>query len=275
MQTRSRLILFITLVSLSLIIFSSSTILADYFDFESTAEAKTIGTSNSNIKNHIAKSTDIVVKEIDEQFLIKDPSKLIYITFDDGPTEYTPAILQILDQYQIKSTFFMLNNNVQKYPEISKAVATAGHTIGCHGVTHKVSEFYKTLTSPRDEMATCGKTVEDVTGEHVQVVRVPFGSFPHLTTAQKTELDKAQYVLWDWNVDSNDWSINNSDKIVQSVLKQVEKFKGRQKSPVLLFHDKEVTTKALPIIIESLKAQGYLFKQITVDDEPLQFATKK
>lgn len=273
MQTRSRLILFITLVSLSLIIFSSSTILADYFAFESTAEAKTIGTSNSNIKNHIAKSTDIVVKEIDEQFLITDPSKLIYITFDDGPTEYTPAILQILDQYQIKSTFFMLNNNVQKYPEISKAVATAGHTIGCHGVTHKVSEFYKTLTSPRDEMTTCGKTVEDVTGEHVQVVRVPFGSFPHLTAAQKTELDKAQYVLWDWNVDSNDWSINNSDKIVQSVLKQVEKFKGRQKSPVLLFHDKEVTTKALPIIIESLKAQGYLFKQITVDDEPLQFAT--
>ncbi|WP_246041807.1 polysaccharide deacetylase family protein [Robertmurraya kyonggiensis] len=275
MQTRSRLILFVTLVSLSLIIFSSSTILADYFVFESTAEAKTIGTSNSNIKNHIAKSTDIVVKGIDEQFLITDPSKLIYFTFDDGPTEYTPTILQILEQYQIKSTFFMLNNNVKKNPEISKAVAAAGHTIGCHGVTHKVSEFYKTTTSPRNEMATCGKTAEEITGEHVQIVRVPFGSFPHLTAAQKIELDKAQYVMWDWNVDSNDWNVNSSDKIVQSVLKQVAKFKDRQKSSVILFHDKAVTTKALPIIIESLRSQGYIFKQITVDDEPIQFATKK
>lgn len=275
MQSRSRLILFVTLVILSLIIFSSSTLLAGQFAFESTAEAKTIGSSNSNIKNHISKSTDIVVKKIDNQFLITDPSKLIYITFDDGPTEYTPAILQILDRYQIKSTFFMLNNNVQKHPEITKAVAASGHTIGCHGVTHKVSEFYKTLTSPRDEMATCGKTVEDVSDENVRIIRTPFGSSPHLSAAQKIELEKAQYVMWDWNVDSNDWSINASDKIVQSVLKQVEKLKGQQRASVILFHDKEVTTKALPIIIESLKAQGYIFKQITLDDNPLQFATKK
>lgn len=273
MQTRNRVTIFITLITLTFIIFSSSTSLAKYITFESKVEAV------STVKlprTHTIKTTSIEFKDSSEKlFFKKEPSIPVYLTFDDGPTEHTPAILDILKKYEIKSTFFMLNNNIHKNPDIVKTVSENGHTVGCHGVTHKVKLFYKTNTSPKEEMVACGKSVEDVIDSKVQVIRVPFGSSPYLTSAQKSELEKSQFIMWDWNVDSHDWSMNSSDKIVQTVLQQVKKLKEKEITPVLLFHDKEITVKALPQIIEQLKKLGYDFKPITVDDTPLQFSIKK
>lgn len=273
MLTRNRVTIFITLITLTFIIFSSSTSLAKYITFESKVEAES---TVKQPQTHITKTTSIVMKESGQKsFFDQEPKLPVFLTFDDGPTEHTIAILDILKKYEVESTFFMLNQNIHELPEVVKKVKQNGHTIGCHGVTHKVENFYKTTTSPNEEMQTCGKSIEKVMGSKVPFIRVPFGSSPYLSSEQKSELDTSQFIMWDWNVDSQDWTMSSSDEIVQSVLEQVKTLKEKEQVPVILFHDREITAKALPQIIEKLKDLGYDFKRITVEDKPLQFTIKK
>jgi len=271
MTPRKRLIIFTTLFCISFFIFTSSIILGKHLTFEAKVEATTLNKSSYRIHREKIRELSIKSDIITDSFLKKDGTQPIYLTFDDGPTEYTEDILEILDRYEIKSTFFMLSNNVLHNPTVVQAVKEKNHTIGCHGVTHQVSKFYKTSSSPLDEMNTCKTSVQSITGEPVNIIRVPFGSFPHLTTSQKAKLDQAKYVMWDWNVDSNDWSIHNEKKMTKSVLDQVQKLYKRERVPVILFHDKEVTVKALPTIIEALKNLGYEFLPIDEKDIPVQF----
>lgn len=257
-------------------IFSSSTILTNVINIETSVEAKS--TSSSMHRYHAEKSSDIQVKEsttTNGEFLLKKTTNPIYLTFDDGPTEYTKAILKILDSYQVQSTFFMLGTNVVKQPEIVKAVSDSGHTVGCHGVTHQLSAFYKNATSPREEMEACSRAVQDITGKAVQIVRVPFGSVPHLSKEQKAELESGQFIVWDWNVDSKDWSVDSANEMVKVVLNQVHRLKEKEITPVLLFHDKALTVDSLPAIIENLQGSGYEFLPITLEEEPLQFNLRK
>lgn len=273
MHAKHRLTLFITLIALTSVIFTTSTTLAKYMIFESKAEAESTEDQSSI---HTIKATSIEMKTSNHMQLFNIDSKpSVFLTFDDGPTEYTAAILDILKKYDIKSTFFMLQKNIETLPDIVKSVEQDGHAIGCHGVTHKVELFYKNTTSPTEEMIECSNSIKSVIESNVQVIRVPFGSSPHLTTAQKNGLEQSKFILWDWNVDSQDWSFNSRDKVVQSVLHQVKKLKDKEQAPVILFHDKEITVKALPIIIEQLKGLGYDFKSISIHDKPLQFTLKK
>lgn len=272
MHTKHRLTLFITLITLTSIIFSSSTTLAKYMIFESQVEAESTGKQSSI---HTTKVIGLGMKETNhEHFFTMESKPLVFLTFDDGPTEHTPAILKILKEYDIKSTFFMLNQNIHNLPKVVKMVEQEGHTIGCHGVTHRVELFYKSTTSPAEEMIECSNTIKNVIGSDVQVIRVPFGSIPHLTSEQKNELEQAKFILWDWNVDSQDWNMKSMDKMIQRVLHQVKELKKNVQVPVILFHDKEITVQALPIIIEKLKGLGYSFKAISTQDKPLQFTNR-
>lgn len=273
MATRKRFIIFTTLISLTFFIFTSSTILGKYITFESKVVAETTG-DKTPLKIHALKTIDVQFKESNQLFLEKRNQKIVFLTFDDGPTEHTLAILDILNKYNAPSTFFMLKGNIVKRPNVVKEVADSGHSIGCHGVSHKVNLFYKTATSPKDEMDSCSKSVAEVVGKGVELIRVPFGSFPHLTSTQKENLAKSQFILWDWNVDSMDWNIQSPDQMVSIVMKQVEKLENKEKVPVILFHDKEITVMALPKIIENLKALGYEISPLSVEVEPLQFKTK-
>ncbi|MDQ0155130.1 polysaccharide deacetylase family protein [Robertmurraya andreesenii] len=274
MLSRKRITIFILLISLTIIIFSSSTIFAKLIELEAKAEGKN-HTIETQFREHATKGSEIELLEgfeqLPERFAKVESKMELFLTFDDGPTPFTPAILSVLRKYNIKSTFFMLNGNILKNPDIVKAVAEEGHSIGCHGVSHKVSAFYRTSTSPREEMETCGKSVEEMTGQVVQLIRVPFGSSPHLTASQKKELDQAHFIMWDWNVDSADWRMHSSEQMVQSVLMQVNRIKEKGIKPVILFHDKEVTAQVLPKIIEKLMEMGYEFKAISNDDAPMQF----
>lgn len=273
MLRKNRIVLFITLFSLTFFIFSSSTILANILTLETEAEAKSI--VSASYIYHGEKISGIQIKEAtNEQFLLKETNP-IYLTFDDGPTNHTMAILDILASYEIPSTFFMLSTNIKKKPEIVKAIAESGHTLGCHGVTHQVSAFYANPTSPLEEMEACERDIQNITGEEVHMVRVPFGSFPHLSQVQKTALENAQFTLWDWNVDSMDWKVASANEMVETVLHQVNSLKEKEITPVLLFHDKSITVDALPKIIEGLQGGGYEFLSITPDDKPLQFKLKK
>lgn len=275
MFTENQLKIFISLFCLTFIIFFSSTILVEHASIGSEVQAKSTGAS---FKSHRGKSFHLLMKDAEvltNEVVVRESKWPVFLTFDDGPTEYTTNILDILAHYQIKSTFFMLDGNIRKYPNIVKAVVNDGHSVGCHGVTHRVSHFYKTTTSPLGEMKTCRQSLTEISGEDTPLIRVPFGSYPHLTKEQKLKLDEAELIMWDWNVDSSDWELRSRNLIIETVIKQVQKMKEKGKTPVVLFHDKEITAAALPTIIVSLHHLGYEFKPITQYDEPLQFNQKK
>lgn len=270
-----RYTLFLTLVSLTFIIFLSSAFLQEVLLIEEKVEAKTIESAaeKSNIRKHSTKIINITYKEIHE-FKTTDPH--LYLTFDDGPTKHTEPILDILNQNRIKSTFFMLQGNIYKFPEVVKSVKKGRHSLACHGVTHRVDQFYANDIAPVEEMDLCNEAIQKVVGEKISLIRVPFGSFPHLTLKQKTNLDGSGYIMWDWNVDSMDWGHKNQspDQLVNTVIKQVTDLKEKNIVPVILLHDTEITVKALPTMITKLSEMGYSFRAITTKDEPLQFKIK-
>lgn len=203
----------------------------------------------------------------------KDQTKALYLTFDDGPNKHTKKIISILKKKDINATFFMLNENILKNREVTIAVKKAGNQLGCHGVTHNVNRFYQTKKAPLKEMETCKKSILKVSGYDTHLIRVPYGSYPYLSSIQKKYLEKAGFVLWDWNVDSQDWlNKGKSPKLlINHVIKQVKAQKKLGNTPVILLHDTDISVRALPKLIDKLLKMGYSFQTIEEDLQPLQF----
>lgn len=268
MTKQKSIILFLILIVLTFFIFLFTLVLSKFFIIESKAN-----TPYEN-KDLVSKMTDVKYKSdlsVKKSFFTKNSKKVVYITFDDGPTPYTGDILKTLNKFKAGATFFVLGPNVKNYPKMVKLMVKEGYTVGCHGVSHNVHSFYKTAKSPKNEMDSCARTVKKVAGYKVNLIRTPYGSYPYLTKKQRINLEKANYIIWDWNVDSRDWTRPSMKKLVNSVISQVQTQSKKGHHPVILFHDKEITAKALPKILKKLQKMGYKFEPIDEYVTPVQF----
>lgn len=197
--------------------------------------------------------------------------KVVYLTFDDGPNTNTPKILDLLNQYNMKATFFLLEDKIQSNPDIVKRMLSEGHSIGLHGQSHEKKLFYANNSSVLNEISNTRISLKNIVGCDTNLVRVPYGSKPHLTQPQYTSLVDNGYKMWDWNIDSTDTHTNtSSSSIVKNTLAEVENYK----TPVILFHDKHVTVKALPNILKYLYNNGYVSKTIKQQEIPLNWWNK-
>lgn len=198
------------------------------------------------------------------------PKKVVYLTFDDGPNQYTKDILALLDKYDQKATFFMLYNGIVKYPDLAKTIMKSEHGLGLHGVTHRKNLFYKDANSPTKEMSTDQAALKKATGYTTHLVRTPYGSKPYLSKTQYQTLTKAGFILWDWNVDSGDSSKAYVDpKVIETRVLTGLKAKT---VPVVLMHDKQCTLDALENILKWMKANGYESRPLTEEMEPLNWS---
>lgn len=200
----------------------------------------------------------------------KPKEKVVYLTFNDGPNKYTPKIVSILDKYKIKGTFFMLEPQIKANKKLILQISKKGNSIGLHGVTHIAKKAYSSPQSLIGEMNKCNDTLNKVTKKKSSLIRVPYGSKPYMKDPYRSVVIKAGYYMWDWNVDSGDTKKSNISKeyIIKSTEQQINKL---TKDPVILFHDKENTVKALPVIINFLKKKGYKFKTINTNMRPQNF----
>jgi len=198
----------------------------------------------------------------------------IYLTFDDGPTPDTLKILEVLRQYNIKATFFMLKNQIDSYPTIAKKVAEEGHAIGCHGVSHDINIIYSKDGTANQEMQQCLATVKKVTGIDSKLIRVPYGSAPYLKEPHRTELMN-NYRLWDWNIDSEDWALRSATKIEHSIAPNIKRVYQNGQTPIILFHDKSFTAQSLPAILTYIKKTKYQPIEIDETMEPIQFPSSQ
>jgi peptidoglycan/xylan/chitin deacetylase (PgdA/CDA1 family) len=193
--------------------------------------------------------------------------KTVYLSFDDGPNDQTSAILDILSKYKIHAAFFMLGPQIEKHPDLVKRVVNEGHSIGLHGVTHVANLIFSTPNSVVQEMNSCRASLNKITNVSTNLIRVPYGSKPYMKQAYRDAIVNAGYKMWDWNVDSMDSRGADTPAIIQTTIKQI----AEKDHPIILFHDKSTTVRALPTIIEYLIQHDYTFKLIRSNMKPVNF----
>lgn len=185
-------------------------------------------------------------------------TKRIALTFDDGPhPSQTKRILDILDQYGVKATFFMIGVNVENYPDAAQEVVRRGHEIGNHTYHHShLKNLGESQTS--DEIEQCKDVLERVCGCRPHFFRPPEG---YLSSDVLQCAEQGEYDLILWSVDTRDWECKNASKISQTVLSKI------QAGDIVLMHDyvyKSKTPEALEIILPKLLASG--FEPVTVGE---------
>nr|MBC9203832.1 polysaccharide deacetylase [Paenibacillus sp. PL91] len=225
----------------------------------------------------------ITVKDVDPYpetslSIIKKPSdttganeKTIYLTFDDGPSSATPDILNTLKLFDAKATFFMLEPKMLESPDIVKRIVEEGHAVALHGVTHNKHRFYLSEQMALDEMNQAQKTLAEITGITSNIIRTPYGSIPYLTDSFRKVLDDNGYKLWDWNVDSSDWSSSNED-FIHSTISQIKSLEKGKVTPIVLMHDRSETAAHLINLLTYLHKGGFVTKTIDADLEPYHFS---
>ena len=198
-------------------------------------------------------------------------SGICYLTFDDGPSDNTLKILDILDAYGIKATFFVVGTAKTQYMPL---IVNRGHAIGLHSTTHKYDVIYKDINSYLTDIQGISNIVYNATGVRSNIIRFPGGSSNAvsakycvgLMTDLTQRMPSLGYSYYDWNVTSGDASaaLVPANTIVNTVLSNA---KGK-KSICVLMHDtsaKTTTVEALPAIIEGLDAMGFRFAPITAE----------
>lgn len=177
----------------------------------------------------------------------------IALTFDDGPHPvYTEELLDGLKKRKVMATFFLIGNNIEGNEEIVKRMAEEGHLIGSHTYNHVQLNKLSESKAKEEILKGCNKIYE-TTGVCPSFVRPPFGEC-------KKNMDFCVTMLpVFWNVDSLDWKLQNTEKIVKRVVKDVKE------GDIILMHDIfETSVQAAFQIIDTLEKENYEF--VTVDE---------
>ncbi len=193
-------------------------------------------------------------------------AKEVFLTFDDGPSSNTKKILNILAEKGVKASFFVLGSNAEKYPDLIKAERNAGMTVLNHSYSHNYS-MYKTIESCVAEFQKTDDILKNILGEQpLGFMRFPGGSDNHVSKANVMNDIRNTFVnsgkaYVDWNISSGDAASATvpADTIKNNVLNDLSK----RNFGVALMHDaaaKTTTVEALPAIIDTLKAQGFVFR---------------
>ena len=189
---------------------------------------------------------------------VASPQKVIALTFDDGPNEpYTSQVLDILDSYGIKATFFVVGKNVEYYPDVARRIVMEGHTLGNHSYTHKVLTEFE--VPDYSEVDRAQNAIYQITGVKPHLFRPPYGR----KTPWQLEYVKGEGLLTvTWSDSAKDPHRPPPHLIEEQILQHAHS--GR----IILLHDgdgtkhgsdRSQTVAALPHIIESLKVQGFTF----------------
>ena len=199
----------------------------------------------------------------------KPAEKVAYVTFDDGPSEITPGILDTLKKYDAKATFFLIGEEItEEREEIVKREIEEGHSVGVHTYCHKKEEMYCNKEYFWNDFEKCKTRIEEVIGKPVSLHRFPWGSnngyVCPLVDDLMEELQKKKITSFDWNVSGED-SVAVGVPMA-SIYLNVKKDLDKYDNPIILLHDSNTmknTAAVLPEILEMIKEKGYRFDTLT------------
>lgn len=179
----------------------------------------------------------------------------ISISFDCAyGVEYTDEILRVLNEYDVKCTFFAVEFWVEKYPEYAKKIVENGHELQTHSATHpKMSKLSK--EEIKKELTTSISKIESVTGQKVTLFRAPFGDYDNKVISVATEMNLSTI---QWDVDSLDWKDISAKQITEKIVSKTKS------GSIILCHNNGLhTAKALPSVLARLKEKGFEFIKIS------------
>lgn len=188
--------------------------------------------------------------------------KVIYLTFDDGPTDrVTPKILDVLDEEDVKATFFIIGINAERRPYLIQREYESGHTVAVHSYTHRYNEIYSSEAALLKDIEDCNRVIYSVTGEYSKVYRFPGGSFNATPELVKSVVENG-YRYVDWNAGFADAEILNASS--EQLYKSAVATGDGINHIVMLAHDsttKVNTPEALRKVIRHFKEKGYSFEK--------------
>lgn len=198
--------------------------------------------------------------------------KICYMTFDDGPSDNTLKILDVLKKYQVNATFFVIGNCLcEENRPILERIVAEGHTIGLHANNHKYKEFYADETSFLKDYENLYGILKKDYGIETSIFRLPGGSAcKYLNGKGKEYVSQMQergFACFDWNVTGED---SVGTPTVDSIQKNVFDRVFCYEKPIVLLHDSciaDTTVEALPGIIEKIKENGYIFDSLEHREE--------
>lgn len=246
---------------------------------EGTVDTATVGrytltyTATDGFGNSVSCSRLVKVVEKIMPPLPEGKGGVIYLTFDDGPGEHTARLLDILDKYNVKATFFV----VGRYDlSLTKEMVARGHSVGNHSLTHNYSKLYASKESFFNELYGAQDRIEAACGIRTRLVRFPGGSSNSVSTVSMSELTRALvnagYAYFDWNVDSKDaGGATTCEEVVYNVCSGI----ATKKTAVVLQHDiKDYSVDAVEEIIIWGLENGYTFKALTVSSPGCHHGTR-
>lgn len=176
------------------------------------------------------------------------------LTFDDGPSEDTVRVLDVLDSFNLRAAFFMIGGHVERFPRVARSVAERGHEIGNHSYSHPIY-LYRTGRETRRQLERAQAVIEDATGVRPRLARPPCGvrTPAYFRAARRLGLRTVQ-----WDVAGYDWTRRRAPEIARAVLE------GASAGSIILLHDgdsdgkrdRRETVAALPLIIDGLRERG-------------------
>lgn len=199
----------------------------------------------------------------------------VYLTFDDGPSRYTEDILDILDRYDVKATFFVVGKEDKSSRKMLGMIADGGHSLGMHSYSHKYSQVYNSEEDFAEDFEKIQKYIFDATGIVSKIYRFPGGSSNTVSSIPMEDfaeyLDSQEVRFFDWNISSGDGGkLLNVETLVDNCMEGIT----RRETSIILLHDsaeKSTTVEALPLIIENILAlEDTVILPITEETKPIQ-----
>lgn len=193
----------------------------------------------------------------------------VYLTFDDGPSQNTAKILDILKEKGIKATFFVIGNEDENAKELYQRIVAEGHTLGMHSYSHKYSVIYNSLEAFQDDFNQLRTYLTEITGVEPTIMRFPGGSSNQVSNIDMKEfiryLNQEEIRYYDWNVASGDATSQayTTEELIENVIRDVEKYD----TSIVLMHDsstKGTTVEALGPMIDQLEAMDV--ELLPIDD---------
>lgn len=219
------------------------------------------GVRQQSLKKDTAYAADVKKQkktDLSEEDQTKIKGKKVYLTFDDGPSENTEKILKILDEYDVKATFFVIGQTDEHSKELYQKIYAQGHTLAMHSYTHQYQKIYKSLFAYKKDLSRLSDLLFETVGVRPKFVRFPGGSSNTVSNIDMKDviryLKKEGYIYFDWNVINGDATGENltKEEMVNNVISGVKQYD----TSIVLMHDsagKEKTVETLPTILKKLK----------------------
>lgn len=210
----------------------------------------------------------VTVEPIKQPDIVDPEGKVIYLTFDDGPSKYTQQLLDVLEKYNAKATFFVVNTGYEMDTLLNNIVK-GGHSIAIHSMSHRYDKIYQSESAFYEDLYGMQQIIQQYTGVTTTLMRFPGGSSNGISkkyckgimTALTQGVTAKGFQYFDWNVDSGDaGGAKSADEVYNNVIKGI----GSKKTAIVLQHDlHDYSVEAVERIIIWGLQNGYTFQALT------------